>query len=218
MAAGPATAFADDVSSVKAANAELFRGKQSLSDGVAAAIARERRALAPCKSKSKGKGWKRIRAVSNKSQRSTYTRGARMLWRELSKLAEERARHSVFRPAMERYVKRLEGAGISDSTVQAGVAAQRRRLSAQDDLVAVVSCKTFEKRLRRVRRVGGNPAEMDVAIGSIYNAMAQYVPGRRAAAARKFERPLDAAARRLEALGSEPGDVSGFLFGLSIAR
>lgn len=201
---------------MRTANAELFRDKQSLSDGVAAAMARQRRALAPCK--SKGKGWKRIRAVSNKSQRSTYTRGARMLWRELSKLAEERARYSVFRPAMRRYVKRLEGEGTSDSTVQAGVAAQPRRLSAQDDLVGVVSCKTFEKRLRRVRRVGGNPAEMDVAIGSIYNAMAQYVPGRRVVGARKFERPLAAAARRLEALGSEAGDVSGFLFGLSIAR
>lgn len=129
MAAAPATAFADDVSSVRTANAELFRDKQSLSDGVAAAMARQRRALAPCR--SKGKGWKRIRAVSNKSQRSTYLRGARMLWRELSKLAEERARYSVFRPAMERYVKRLEGEGTSDSTVQAGVAAQRRRLSAQ---------------------------------------------------------------------------------------
>jgi hypothetical protein len=216
----PATAGASpDTDKLRAAVDELWVAKAAAKPAQTAGVARATKAMKKCR--SKGPGWKRVRKVRDASQRRLYANGARILWRDLSELAEEGARYRPVRAAMGSYVNRLESAGITDPVLAAGVAAQRRRLAIQDSLVALGTCKVFESRLKRVRsirRKGRAQAHFDSLAGAVYSGMARYIEKKRNAADRQFSSQLETAFDRLIALGETDGEANGFLYALSIAR
>ena len=173
------------------------------------------------KCKRRGKGWTRIRKLREPAQRRLLRGGARILWKDLYDLAQQRARLLPLRGAMTSYVNRIERAGISDPVLLAGVAAQRRRLGIQEGLVALGSCKVFESRLRKiraVRRKGLEQAHFDAEAGAAYSAIARYIEKKRIAAENSYFNQLEAAYDRLIALGAKEGDANGFLYALSLAR
>lgn len=101
------------------------------------------------------------------------------------------------------------------------MAAQRRRLGIQAALVPIGTCKTFEKRMRKVhavRRKGQAQAHFDSAAGAVYASLARYIAKKRIVAVRQFENQLEAAFDRLVALGVKEGDANGFLYALSLSR
>jgi len=219
LTAGPAAAATPDTQKLRAAVDELWVAKAGAKQAQDDGLARANKAMAKCR--SKGKGWKRIRKLKDRQQRRLYTSGARILWRDLRELAQENARLQPLRGAMGRYVNRIEAAGISDPVLAAGVAAQRRRLTIQDSLPQLGSCKTFEKRLKRVRairRKGRAQAHFDSAAGAVYSYMARYIEKKRNSTERQYSSQLEAAYDRLIALGVSDGEANGFLYALSIAR
>jgi hypothetical protein len=198
---------------------ELWQAKAAAKPAQATLLARAGRSMAKCR--STGKGWKRVRRLKDRAQRRLYTNGARILWRDLLALAQERARLQPLRGAMGRYVNRIEAAGITDPILVAGVAAQRRRLGVQDALVPFGTCKTFEARMRYVHAVsrrGRAQAHFDSAAGAIYAKLARYISKKRISASRRFDYELSAAYDRLVALGVKESDANGFLYALSLAR
>ncbi len=217
--ASPAAAATPDTVKLRGALDGLWQAKSVAKPTQTTLLARATKSMAKCR--SKGKGWKRIRKLKDAPQRRLYTGGARILWKELNELAQQNARLRPLRGAMGRYVNQLETAGIADPTLAAGVAAQRRRLTVQDKLVALGSCKTFESRLKRVRairRKGRAQAQFDGLAGAVYGHMARYIVKKRNAAENQFSDQLGSSYDRLIALGVTDGEANGFLYALSLAR
>jgi hypothetical protein len=217
----PASAATVNPDSAKLRQAvdELWQAKGAAKPAQDVLQARARKSLAKCR--SKGRGWKRIRGVRDPAQRRLYTGGARILWKALSDLAAERATLTPLRGAMGRYVNRLEAAGIADPVLKSGVAAQRRRLTIQDGLVPLGTCRTFEARLRKVHAVtrkGLAQAQFDTRAGAVYGAMARYIEKKRNSAERQFAGPLEASHDRLRDLGATEGEANGFLYALSLGH
>lgn len=214
--AAASAAPAPEAEAVRQATAELWNSKRTAKAITLPRLAaRERAAMAPCR--SKGTGWKRIRKVRNRSQRNAYARAARVLWRDLSGLAGERAERVAFTPAINRYLARLDGLRLGDPALVRGVAAQRTRLAAQDQLLKIASCRTFESRLRRVRGFrtsASGTAEADAMVGAVVNFIGRYVANRRTAAESRYLGGLEAASRRLVELGTIQSDADGFLYAL----
>lgn len=214
--AAASAAPAPDAEAVRLATAELWNSKRIAKVTTLPRLAaRARATMAPCR--SRGRGWRRIRGVRNRSQRSAYARAARVLWRDLEELAQERAARAAFTPAIARYLTRLEGLRLADPALARGVAAQRVRLAASDRLLALASCRTFEARLRRVRGFrtsGGGTAEADAMAGAVVDSIARYVANRRTAAENRYMGDLEAAGRRLTELGAIRSDVDGFVYAL----
>jgi hypothetical protein len=213
-------AFADkpaDVQRVEGAVIELDHAKRSLNAEVADRRDALERSLSRCK--SKGKGWKRIKRVRNRSQRSTYRRGARFLWSELHRVAMERAAYETYKPIFDRFLSHFEPA-LTDPVLQAGVDAHRHRLAYHDDATSFATCKTFNKLTKGVRGFRGD-ATGDARAGDIYTKLSDYVAAQERAAARKdwggrYDAALQAARQRLKDLGGNGGYADYFAFALSL--
>jgi hypothetical protein len=220
-AASPAAAQApqkpEDVVRTENAVIELATAKRAVADEVAAGKRAGAKALRRCK--RRGPGWERIRAVRVPAQRSLYRRGAKKLWRELKEVADETAALDGYRKPFERFVERLDGR-LADPVLQAGVEAWRRRIAYYEAATGFGTCKTFERRLKRVRQFKESvPA--DYLAGDIYHSMVRYVASRRRTAAARHwgaghQAALLGARTQLIALGGDPGYATFFAFGHSL--
>ena len=218
--AAPAVSAADrppDVQRTERAVLELDRAKRSLVGEVSDRKAAVERSLARCK--SKGKGWKRLRRVRNRSQVHTYRRGAKMLWSELHRVALDRAALDVDRPIFVRFLSHFEPP-LGDPVLQAGVDAHRHRLAYYEDATSFATCKTFNRLIKSVRGFRGD-AEGDARAGDVFGKLSGYVTGREAAAVRKnwgsrYERALQAARAQLKAMGGNGGYADYFAFALAL--
>jgi hypothetical protein len=219
-AAAPASAQAQkpaDVIRLENAIVELAKQKRA-SDGLVSARRRgAQRALGACR--TRGTGWTRIRRVRDRAQRNAYARGARALWAKLHDVAAEGAWVEVYEPYFERFLSGFD-TPLSDPVLQAGVEAQRKRLTYDRAAYSFGTCATFETVLRKVRefKVGGqHGVRGDYYAGRIYNLMVRHVPDRQRAAARahwgsRYEGALDAAGAQLKALGGNEGHANYFAF------
>jgi hypothetical protein len=220
FAAAPAVSAADrpqDVQRTERAVLELDRAKRSLVGEVSDRKTAVEHSLRKCK--SKGKGWKRLRRVRNRSQVHSYRRGAKMLWSELHRVAFDRAALDVEHPIFERFLSHFEPP-LGDPVLEAGVDAHRHRLAYYEDATSFATCKTFNKLMRSVRGFRGD-AEGDARAGDVFSKLSGYVTGREAAAVRKnwgsrYERALQAARERLKALGGNGGYADYFAFALAL--
>jgi hypothetical protein len=208
---------AENVQRVERAVLELDRAKRSLVGEVSDRKAALERSLKSCK--SKGKGWKRLRRVHNRSQIRTYRRAARLLWSGLHRVAFDRGALEVDRPIFERFLSHF-GTPLGDPVLEAGVDAHRHRLAYYDDATSFATCKTFNKLMKSVRPFRGN-AEGDARAGDVFTKLSTSVAGREAAAARKnwgsrYERALQAARQRLKDLGGNAGYADYFAFALAL--
>jgi hypothetical protein len=206
-----------DVQRVERAVLELDRAKRSLVGDVSNRQAALERSLGSCK--SKGKGWKRLRRVRNRSQVRTYRRAARMLWAELHRVAHDRGALEVDRPIFERFLSHFD-TPVGDPVLAAGVDAHRHRLAYYEAATSFATCKTFNRLMRSVRPFGGN-AEGDARAGDVFTKLSTYVANREAAAVRKYwgsryERALQAARVQLKALGGNGGYADYFAFALAL--
>jgi hypothetical protein len=206
-----------DVVRVERAVLELDRAKRSLGAQVAARRAALERSLR--KWKSKGKGWKRIKRVRNGTQRRTYTRSAKFLWKELNRVARERAAYEVYKPIFDRFLAHF-AQPLSDPTLEAGVIAHRRRLAFHDQNTKFASCKSFNKVAKRVRGFKTD-AEGDIKAGAVNQRLATFVRDSERAALRKWwgskhDRALQTARQRLKDLGGNGGYADYFAFALAL--
>jgi hypothetical protein len=206
-----------DVVRLETAIVELANAKRAVQPQVSARANAAQRALLACR--SKGRGWKRIRAVRDASQRNAYARGAKALWSDLHELAAEGAWVELHKPALERFLRRFE-APLSDSVLQAGIDAQRKRLAFAQAAYAGGNCATFNRLLKKVRefKIGGRHGVAgDYYAGRIHNVFAGYVESRERAAARshwgsRHEGALQAARDHMKALGGNAGYADFFAF------
>jgi hypothetical protein len=219
FAAAPAAAAdrPQDVQRTERAVLELDRAKRSLVGVVTDRKAAVERSLKTCK--SKGKGWKRLRRVRNRSQVRTYRRAARMLWSELHRVGLERAALDVDRSIFQRFLSHFEPP-LGDPVLEAGVDAHRHRLAFYEDATSFATCKTFNKLMKSVRGFRGD-AEGDARAGDVFTKLSTFVRDREAAATRKnwgsrYERALEAARERLKALGGNGGYAAYFAFALAL--
>jgi hypothetical protein len=219
-AIAPAAARAQkpaDVTRVESAVVELAKQKRGAEGQVSAHRRAAQDALATCR--TRGRGWARIRAVRERSQRNAYARSARELWSDLAEVAAEGAWVRVYTPHFERFLRHFD-APLSDSVLQAGVDAQRRRLAYNRAAYSFGTCATFNTLLGKVRefRVGGDHGVAgDYYAGKIYNSLVRYVADRQRAAARahwgsRDDSALDAARAQLKALGGDEGYANYFVF------
>ena len=206
-----------DVTRIEAAVVELAKLKRGSEGQVAS---HERSAVAALNAcRAKGPGWARVRKVRDASQRNAYARGARTLWKNLSKTAVEGAWVEVYTPHFERFLRRFE-APLSDPVLQAGVDAQRKRLAFDQAAYSFGTCATFNKLMKKVRefKIGGSHGvEGDYYAGKIYNDFIRYVSNRQRAAARahwgsREDAALEAARNQLKALGGDEGYANYFAF------
>src|SRR3954469_3264208 len=218
-AATPAVAAekSQGVQRVERAVLELDHAKRSLVGAVSDRKTALERSLGSCK--SKGKGWKRLRRVRNRSQVHTYRRAARMLWSELHRVALDRAALEVDRDIFTRFLSHFDSP-LGDPVLDAGVDAHRHRLAYYEDATSFATCKTFNKLMKSVRPFRGD-AEGDARAGDVFTKLSTYVAGREAAAARKnwgsrYERALQAARAQLKALGGNGGYADYFAFALAL--
>lgn len=222
--ATPAVSFAQvpqDVSRIHSAVSELAAAKRAAADDVAAGKRAAERELGACE--NRGKGWARIRTVSDPSQRGAYARGARTLWKELARAALERAALEVYDPFLSRFLTRLE-APFADPVLEAGADAQRARIAYARDAYSFASCRTFGNLLRKVReyQIGGDHGVAgDYRAGRIHNVFVRYVATRQRAAERRHggaqpEAALQAARGRIVELGGDAGYASYFAFAASL--
>ena len=207
----------EDVLRIERAVTDLSAAKRAAAGDVAANKRAAARALLKCK--RGGRGWKRIRAVRVPAQRRLYATGARSLWRDLNEVALERAALDAYRKAFERFLSRFERP-LADPVLQAGAVAWRKRIAYYEAATGFATCRSFEKRLRRVRQFKEN-VRADYLAGDIYNKMVRFAAdSRRRAAARHFGSRDDAALRaartRLVALGGNEGYATFFAFGHSL--
>ena len=219
FAAAPAGAAErpQDVQRTERAVLELDRAKRSLVGEVSDRKAAVEHSLRSCK--SKGKGWKRLRRVRNRSQVRSYRRGAKMLWSELHRVALDRAALDVEHPIFERFLGHFEPP-LGDPVLEAGVDAHRHRLAYYEDATSFATCKTFNRLMRSVRGFRGG-AEGDARAGDVFTKLSTYVRDHEAAAVRKnwgsrYERALQAARERLKALGGNGGYADYFAFALAL--
>jgi hypothetical protein len=217
-AAGAQTAEKpEDVVRTENAITQLANAKRGAADEVAAGKRAASKALRRCK--RRGPGWERIRAVRVPAQRSLYTRGARMLWKDLNQVAGETAALDAYRKPFERFVERLDGR-LADPLLQAGVEAWRRRIAYYAAATGFGTCKTFERPLRRVRQFEEN-VRADYLAGDIYNRMVRFASKRRRRAAARhwgarYDSALQDARAQLVALGGDEGYATFFAFGHSL--
>ena len=220
VAATPAAAQVTrpaDVLRVESAMSELGRQKEASRAQVDARAAAAQRALRKCR--TRGKGWARIRAVRDASQRNAYARGARTLWANLGKVVWDGARVEVFTPHYERFLASF-ATPVADPVIQAGIDAQRKRLAYEQAAWSFGTCGTFNKMLRKVKefKIGGSHGVAgDYHAGRIHNIFAGYVASRQRAAARAHwksssQGALEAARDRLKALGGNEGLANYFVF------
>jgi hypothetical protein len=216
----PASAQAQkpvDVTRVENAVVELAKLKRGSESQVAARRRSAESALAACR--SKGRGWARVRAVRDRSQRAAYARGARALWGELREVALEGAWVDAYGPHFERFLARFDVA-LGDPVLQAGIDAQRKRLAFNRAAYSFGSCATFNALMKKVRefRVGGEHGVAgDYYAGKIYNDFVRHVANRQRAAARahwgsRYDDALEAARDQLKALGGDEGYANYFAF------
>jgi hypothetical protein len=220
VAAAPAAAQVTrpaDVLRVESAMSELGRLKEASRAQVDSRTAAAQRALRKCR--TGGRGWKRIRAVRDASQRNAYARGARTLWANLGKVVVDGARVEVFTPHYERFLRRFE-TPVSDPVIQAGIEAQGKRLAYENAAWSFGTCGTFNKLLKKVKefKIGGRHGVAgDYYAGRIHNIFAGYVASRQRAAARTHwksssQSALEAARDQLKALGGNEGLANYFVF------
>ena len=205
LALFPATAFAQkpaDVTRIESAVTELAKLKRSSESQVASQRRAAEGALAGCR--SKGKGWARIRAVRDRSQRNAYARGAKELWNKLRLVALEGAWVTVYGPHFERFLNRFDSP-LADPVLQAGIDAQRRRLAFNRAAYSFGTCGTFNTLMKKVRefKIGGSHGVAgDYYAGKIYNDFVRYVSNRQRAAARDH----------MKVLGGDEGYANYFAF------
>jgi hypothetical protein len=219
--AAPAAAQAppkpDDVQRIERAVLALSEAKRAAAGEVARNRRVADRALAACE--RSGPGWNKIRAVRVAAQRGLYTRGARMLWRELGALAAEGAAFEAYRPGFERFLARLESP-LSDPVLQAGAKAWSQRVELYAAYTHLGTCRSFN-RLAGGARQFPETVRSDYLVGDIYNRMVRFVDAtkRRAASAHwgsRYASALEAARMRLVALGGNEGYATFFAFGHSL--
>ena len=207
----------EDVVRTENAVIELANAKRAVADEVAAGTRAGARALRKCK--SRGPGWARIRAVRVPAQRNLYRRGAKKLWKDLNEVAGETAALDAYRKPFERFVARLDGR-LADPVLQAGVDAWRGRIAYYEAATGFGTCRTFERRLKRVRQFK-ETVPADYLAGDIYQSMVRFVAGRRRGAAARYwgagrQAALLSARTHLIALGGDPGYATFFAFGHSL--
>jgi hypothetical protein len=157
--------------------------------------------------------------VRDASQRNAYARGAKALWADLNQVAAEAAWVEVYAPAFERFLRRFE-TPLSDPVLQAGVAAQAKRLAFARAAYAGGSCATFNRLMKKVKefKIGGSHGVAgDYYAGRIHNIFAGYVEGQERRAARSHWSSRDDAALRaardhMKALGGNAGYADFFAF------
>jgi hypothetical protein len=206
-----------DVTRIENAVVELAKQKSGAAGQVSVRRRAAQAALGACR--TKGTGWTRIRKVRDRAQRDAYARGARALWNGLNGVAAEGAWVEVYTPFFERFLNRFE-TPLSDPVLQAGIAAQRRRLAYDKAAYSFGTCATFNTQLGKVRefKIGGSHGVSgDYYAGKIYNGFVRYVANRQRAAARahwgsREDGALAAARDQLKALGGDQGYASYFAF------
>jgi hypothetical protein len=206
-----------DVLRIESAMSELGKQKNAAVGDVKARERTATAALAACR--TKGSGWKRIRAVRDRAQRNAYARGAKTLWQNLNTVAIEGAWVDVYGPFFERFLGRFD-APLSDPVLQAGIEAQRQRVAYNRASTSFGTCATFNTALKKVRefKIGGkHGVSGDYYAGKIYNHFVRYVSTRQRAAARshwgsRYDSALDAASAQLKALGGNEGLANYFRF------
>ena len=216
----PASAQAQkpaDVTRIESAVVDLAKQKRGSERQVASHRREAESAMGACR--TAGPGWARIRAVSDRSQRDAYARGAKTLWSGLREVASEGAWVDVYKPHFERFLRRFE-TPLSDPLLQAGIDAQRKRLAYNGAAYSFGTCATFNTQLKKVRefKVGGSHGVSgDYYAGKIYNGFVRYVASRQRSAARahwggRYDDALDAARNRLKELGGDEGYANYFAF------
>ena len=208
-----------DVTRVENAIGELAESKNESRAQVGPRTGAAQRALAPCR--TTGKGWSRIRAVRDASQRNAYARGAKTLWANLGEVAADGAWVEVYTPFFERFLRRFD-TPLADPVLQAGVDAQRKRLAYSRAAYTFGTCRVFNRVLKKVRefKIGGRHGVAgDYYAGRIHNIFVGYVASRQRAAARahwgsRYDTALEAARDRLKALGGNEGLANYFVFAL----
>jgi hypothetical protein len=206
-----------DVTRIENAVVELAKQKSGAAGQVSARRRAAQAALGACR--TKGTGWARIRKVRDRAQRDAYARGARALWNELNDVAAEGAWVEVYTPFFERFLNRFD-TPLSDPVLQAGIAAQGKRLAYDKAAYSFGTCATFNTQLGKVRefKIGGSHGVSgDYYAGKIYNGFVRYVANRQRAAARahwgsREDGALAAARDQLKALGGDQGYASYFAF------
>jgi hypothetical protein len=206
-----------DVTRIENAVVELAKQKSGAAGQVSARRRAAQAALGACR--TKGPGWTRIRKVRDRAQRDAYARGARALWNGLNEVAAEGAWVQVYTPFLERFLNRFD-TPLSDPVLQAGIAAQRKRLAYDKAAYSFGTCATFNTQLGKVRefKIGGSHGVSgDYYAGKIYNGFVRYVANRQRAAARahwgsREDGALAAARDQLKALGGDQGYASYFAF------
>jgi hypothetical protein len=206
-----------DVLRIESAMSELGKQKNGAEGQVKARERAATAALAACR--TKGRGWKRIRAVRDRAQRNAYARGAKALWQNLNTVAIEGAWVDVYGPFFERFLHHFD-TPLSDPVLQAGIDAQRQRVAYNRASSSFGTCATFNTALKKVRefKIGGeHGVSGDYYAGKIYNDFVRYVSNRQQAAARshwgsRYDNALDAASAQLKALGGNEGLANYFRF------
>jgi hypothetical protein len=217
LAAPAAAQKPANVTRVESAVVELAKLKKSSADQVSARRHAAESAMAACR--SRGPGWKRVRAVRDASQRNAYARGAKALWANLKATAVEGAWVEVYAPHFERFLRHFESP-LADPVLQAGIDAQRHRLAYNQAAYSFGTCATFNKLMAKVRefKIGGSHGVSgDYYAGKIYNDFVRYVSRRQSQAARlhwgsRHQGALDAARDQLKALGGDEGYANYFAF------
>ena len=216
----PASAQAQqpaDVTRIESAVVELAKQKRNSERQVASHRREAESAMGACR--TAGPGWARIRGVRDRSQREAYARGAKRLWSNLREVASDGAWVGVYKPHFERFLRRFE-TPLSDPVLQAGIAAQRKRVAYNQAAYSFGTCATFNTQLKKVRefKIGGsNGVSGDYYAGKIYNGFVRYVASRQRSAARahwggRYDDALDAARNRLKELGGDEGYANYFAF------
>ncbi|HEY6779323.1 MAG TPA: hypothetical protein VI111_00110 [Thermoleophilaceae bacterium] len=206
-----------DVQRVERAVLELHDAKADAAAKKAGERRAAERALKACK--NAGPGWDRIRAVHDRSQRSAYVRGAKILWRDLQDAAVDGAALKAYTPAFDRFLKRFDPP-LTDPVLQAGVASLRGRLDYEDAASSFASCATFEKLTKPIRQFKPG-VTADYLAGNIFQKLSHYVIKQRKTAVAKHwpaaqERALDAARARLAELGGDVGRATYFRYAYSL--
>lgn len=221
-----AGAAATDVQRIEHAVNDLARAKRAGAGAVERLADRGLERLAPCR--RKGPGWKRIRRIRNASQRGMYVRAARALHADMRELvSEKQARIEVLQPAYDRFVSRLQAAGVSDSLLREAVAAQARRASSYRDVAGVkASCRVFNRIAKRIRelptRTPRQIIRADYRSGPLARRVERHISkqlkriDRRHGIGHRDVDTLAAAGERLVALGGGSGYAAGFQYALSL--
>ena len=207
----------EDVRRLERAVLELSAAKHAVAGEVATGKRAAQAALAKCR--RRGPGWAKIRSVRVPAQRGLYTRGARMLWRDLGEVAADHAAFQAYRRPFERFLSRFE-LPLADPVLQAGVEAWRRRVALYAAYTPIGTCRSFNRLASRARQFREG-VEADYRAGDIYNGMVRFVDDTKRKAARRhwgsrYARALDAARAQLVALDGNEGYATFFAFGHSL--